>query len=56
MKGALPAGDGILASAIVREKEVAFSESREIARVEYLGQITTIGRGCEQKLEKVRSQ
>ena len=36
---------GILACAIGRTKEVAFSESREIARVAYLGQITIIGNG-----------
>ena len=56
IKGALPGVDGILASAIVRAKEFAFFESREITLVAYLGQLTTIGRGCAQKLEKECSQ
>ena len=50
IKGALPRGDGTLASAIGRAKEVAFSELREIARVAYLGLITCIGRGPAIKL------
>ena len=43
IKVALPIRDGILASAIGRAKEVAFSESCDIVRVVYLGQITSIG-------------
>ena len=50
MKGVLPGGDGILASTIGRAKEVAVSESREIARVAYLGQIKSIGCGRALKL------
>ena len=39
VKGAIPGRDGILASADGRSREVAVSESREIERVAYLGQI-----------------
>ena len=49
-KGALSGGVGILACANGHAKEVAFSESREIARVAYLGQITNIGSGRVRKL------
>ena len=41
---------GILARVIGRAKKVAVSESCEIARVAYLGQITTIGSDYAQKL------
>ena len=37
-------------------KNVGILESREIARVAYLGQITNIGTGCVQKLLKELSQ
>ena len=37
IKGVLPRGDGILASAIGRANEVASSEYCEIGRVAYLG-------------------
>ena len=40
----------ILALAIAREQKVAVSESREIARIVYLGQITNIGSSRAQKL------
>ena len=40
----------ILACVIGRAKMVAASESREIAWIAYLGQITNIGRGRTQKL------
>ena len=56
IRGALPRGDGTLASAIGRAKEVAFSEMREIAREAYLVQIRSIGSVCAQKLENERSQ
>ena len=44
----------ILACAIVRAKKVAVSESREIARVAYLAQITNIGSGRGRKFYKER--
>ena len=50
IKGALQGGAAILASANKRAKEVAVSESPEIARVAYLGEITNIGSGCARKL------
>ena len=50
IKGALSGGGGILACVNGHANEVADSESREIARVAYLGQITNIGSGCAQKL------
>ena len=40
----------ILACAISYSKKVAVSESREVVRVEYLGQITNIVGGRTQKL------
>ena len=40
----------ILACEIGLVKKVDVSESREITRVAYLGQITNIGNGCAQKL------
>ena len=46
----------ILAYAIARVKKVAVSESREIARVAYLGQITNVGNGRARKLLKERSR
>ena len=49
-KRSAPARVGILACSIGRAKEVAVSESHEIARVAYLGQITSIGRSRAQKL------
>ena len=51
-KGAIPGGDGILATADVRANGVAVSESREIERVPYLGQIKGIGTGRARKLRK----
>ena len=50
IKGALSGGEGILASVDRRVKEVALSESLEIARVAYLDQITNIGSGPARKL------
>ena len=50
IKGALPGGDGILACVNGRANVVAVSESREIAPVAYLGQITCIARGPAIKL------
>ena len=47
---------GILACAIGHAKKVAVSESREIAPVAYLGQITNIGSGRVGKLCKKRSR
>ena len=41
---------GIIACAIARAKKFAVSESREIARVVYLGQITNIESGRARKL------
>ena len=49
-KRSAPGRIGILACAIGHAKEVATSESREIARVVYLGQITNIGSGHVRKL------
>ena len=49
-KGSSPWRAGILASSIARVKKVAVSESLEIARVAYVGQITNIGSGRAQKL------
>ena len=43
-------GDGIIACGNGRANEVAVSESREIAHVAYLGQITFIGSGRARKL------
>ena len=45
INGALSGGDGIIACGYGRANEVADSESREIARVAYLGRITNIGSG-----------
>ena len=42
--------DSILVCVNGRENEVAVSELREIARLEYLGLITSIGRGRALKL------
>ena len=50
VNGTLPGGDGILACVNGRANVVAVSESREIVRVAYLGQITSIGSGRAQKL------
>ena len=50
INGALSRGDGIVDCVKRRENEVAVSESREIARVAYLGQITCIGSGRARKL------
>ena len=50
IKGALLEGDGLLACVNGRANEVAVSESREIAPVAYLGQITSIARGPAIKL------
>ena len=50
IKGALPGGDGILACVNGRANEVAVLESREIAPVANLGQITSIARGPTLKL------
>ena len=41
---------GIVACAIARAKKFAVSESHEIARVAYLGQMTIIENGHAQKL------
>ena len=45
IKGAHPGRDGILACVNGCENEIAVLESREIARVAYLGLITSIGSG-----------
>ena len=45
IKVALPIRDGIFVCVNRRANEVAVSESREIARVAYLGQIKSIGSG-----------
>ena len=42
IKGALQGGDGILACVNGRANVVAVSESRDITRVAYLGQIKSI--------------
>ena len=44
-KRSAPERAGMLVCAIRRTKKVAVSESREIASVAYLGQITNIGSG-----------
>ena len=44
-KGEIPGGYGILASADGRANVVAVSESREIERVAYLGQVMANGSG-----------
>ena len=49
-KVALPIRDGIFVCVNGRANEVAVSESHEIARVAYLGEITNIGSGRAQKL------
>ena len=49
INGALSGGDGITAGGNGRANEVAVSESREITRVAYLGQITCIRRGRARK-------
>ena len=49
-EGALPVWDSILVCVNGRENEVAVSELREIARLAYLGLITSIGRGRALKL------
>ena len=46
----------ILACAIAQAKNVASSESREIARVAYLGQITNIGSGRTRKFKGSASE
>ena len=55
INGALSGGDGTITSATGYANEVAVSESREIARVVYLGQITRIGSGRARKLKMDRS-
>ena len=50
IKGAHPIRDGILVCVDGRANEVALSESREIARVAYFGQITSIGSSRALKL------
>ena len=50
IKGGLPGGDGLLACENGRANEVAVSESREIATVAYLGQITSIANNPALKL------
>ena len=47
---------GILACTIGRAKNFAIPKLREIARVAYFGQITSIESSRARKLEKVRSQ
>ena len=55
-KGAIPGGEGILASADGRANGVAVSESREIERVAHLGQIKVLGTRRSRKLQKERSR
>ena len=55
-KRSAPRLSRILASKIGCAKKVAVSESREIVRVAYLGQITNIGSGRGGKLEKELSR
>ena len=50
INGGLSGVDGISAGGNGRANEVADSESREIARVAYFGQITYIGSGRARKL------
>ena len=50
IKGGLPGGDGLLAFVNGRANEVAVLESREIAPVAYLVQITSIASGATLKL------
>ena len=50
IKVGLPRRDGIFVCVNGCANEGAVSESREIARVEYLGQITSIGSGRALKL------
>ena len=56
INGELKGGAGILACVNGRVKEVAVSETHEIARVAYLGQVTNIGSGRARKLLKERSR
>ena len=51
-KSSTPGRAGILARAMGCAKNVAISESREIARVAYLGQITNIGSGWRENYER----
>ena len=55
-KRSAPRRAEILACAISYSKQVAVSESCELARVAYLSQITNIGSGCARKLYKERSR
>ena len=50
INGALPGGDGVLACTNERVNEIVVTESREIARVAYLDQITSVGSGRARKL------
>ena len=55
-KGSVPERAGIISCAVARAKKVALLESREIALVASLGQITNIGSSRVRKLQKERSQ
>ena len=51
-KRSAPERTGILVCAIAQAKKVAVSESHEITRLAYLGEITNIGGGRARKLLK----